>query len=148
MTEKPLPRARMLGLTLAIAAGPLAAGHAWAAETALVQPGDRDLSCDALAGQINALAQSDAEPVRKKKKKGGFGFLTKALSAASPMLGNLGQGTGALVAGQAAAAVQSAQMEAQMDDQMALAMAATNPRESVEQQRRARLMAIFEDKNC
>lgn len=135
MPFKGMSRALMPGMMLVASA-------AGAAEIVLVQPGDRELSCEALAKEINDLAQASAEPA-KKKKKGAFGFLGKALSVASPMLGTVGNGAGVMVAGQAAAAVQSAERETQQEQAKASSSLA-----SVAQQRRTRLMTIFAEKKC
>lgn len=69
-------------------------------ETA-VQPGDRELSCEALAAEINTLATAPAKPLKKKKK--GLGFL-RVLGAVSPLGGMVG-GTGGALASSAMSTV-------------------------------------------
>lgn len=129
----------------------------------LLQPGDRTMSCGALATEINSLATAQAAPAataavpEKKKKKGGLGFL-KALSAAAPMLGPIGQlggGMGGALASTAMSAAQQGAMNSSVNDAMESSMAMANDATaralagpSIAEQRKARLMTIFETKGC
>lgn len=152
MTAKTIFKSSLVAMLIGAAAVSPSA-PAFAAEAAavqLVQPGDADLTCEALASQINALASNDAQP--KKKKRGfGLGSLTKVLSVASPMLGGMGgSGMGGMIANQAISVAQTSAMESQMQDTMDGAMAAANPmaNQSIEQQRKNRLMGFYESKGC
>lgn len=127
---------------------PATARAATLGEVQLLQPGDSAKSCEALATEINALALAEAKPAKKKKKGFGLGSLTQALSMASPMLGNIGGGMGGAIASQAIGAAQSSAMQSQAQESMDSAMAAMNPNQSIEAQRKARLMGFFESKGC
>jgi uncharacterized membrane protein len=136
---------------LILAATPAAAAkEAPAVPVQLLQPGDGQLSCQALATQINQLASAEAQPAKPKKKGFGFGALTKVLGAAAPVLGGMGgSGMGGMLAGQAMGALQGSAAENQMNAQMEAATAAAMPvAQSVEAQRKARLMGFFTEKGC
>ncbi len=116
----------------------------------IVRLGDRDMSCQALAAEINSLVQpAAAEEVAAKPKKHGFGFL-KMLGAAMPMAGLVGSMGGAVLSSAAGAAQAAATTSAPADmmaesSRMArTALAGGTP----EQQRKERLTAIFEEKRC
>lgn len=125
------------------------AGHA--ADIEVVRVGDRDMGCPALAAEINSLSRGPAAAAEAapKPKKHGFGFL-KVLAGAVPVLG-AGQAIGGALLSTAAGAAQAAAADGQRDEMMASAKEAM--REGVnggspEQQRKARLLEIFEAKRC
>lgn len=139
--------------SFALAVGAMAPGASRAAMPAaqeVVRLGDRDMSCQALAAEINNLAQpAVAEQAAAKPKKHGFGFL-KVLGAAMPMAGLAGSMGGAVLSS-AAGAAQAAAATSAPSDMMAessrmarTALAGGTP----EQQRKERLTAIFEEKRC
>lgn len=116
----------------------------------VVRLGDRDMSCPALAAEINGLSQPGADDVvAAKPKKHGLGFL-KVLGAAMPMAGLAGSMGGAMLssaagAAQAATATGGATDMMQESSRMArVALAGGTP----QQQRKERLTAIFEEKRC
>lgn len=116
----------------------------------IVRPGDHDMACPALAAEINDLGQPQAAAEAKPKKHGGFGLL-RALGSAVPLVGGLGGGMGAaLVSNVAGTATQLAagnQVGGQLDDARTMAREALVGG-SPAQQRKTRLMTIFEEKRC
>jgi hypothetical protein len=150
MTNTNFSRCVAMLPALILAATPAAAKEARAAPVQLLQPGDGQLSCQALATQINQLASAEAQPAKPKKKGFGFGALTKVLGAAAPMLSGMGgSGMGSILAGQAMSALQGTAADNQMNAQMEAATAAAVPlAQSVEAQRKARLMGFFTQKGC
>jgi len=116
---------------------PLNARKADDAPFEVVRAGDRDMTCEALAAEINTLSNG---PVAAKKKKSGLGFL-KVLGAASPVLGMAGAGgAAASVAVGAAGAAGSAAGSPGMS---------TDPEQlMLKMQRKQRLTGIFDQKKC
>lgn len=115
----------------------------------VVRLGDRQMSCAALAGEINALAQVQSPAAAKPRKKGGFGFL-KVIGTAVPLVG-IGNAMGGALLSSAAGAAQTAaaqgEAEGAINDSRRMAadaMAGLGPAE----QRKARLTGIFEEKHC
>ncbi|WP_162928267.1 hypothetical protein [Sphingopyxis terrae] len=105
-----------------------------------VKPGDREMSCEALAAEINSLdGQRQADASAKQKKKKGLGFL-KMLGAASPILGVAGSG-GAVASTAMGAAGSVAGGMGGSGQEDAEAMLQRN-------QRKQRLMGIFDEKKC
>ncbi|MFT3975814.1 MAG: hypothetical protein QM688_01675 [Sphingomonas bacterium] len=104
-----------------------------------VKAGDRDMSCEALAAEINALdGQRQAAGAGAKKKKGGLGFL-KMLGAASPILGVAGSG----------GAVASSAMGAAGSVAGGMAAGSGNAEDMMlRSQRKQRLMGIFDERKC
>lgn len=112
----------------------------------VVRVGDRAMTCEVLASEINTLARGPVATAARPKKKRGFGFLS-ALGGAVPFAGGMG---GVLVSTAASSAAQMAAESATrsaMDDASRMAQDAMNGG-SPEQQRKARLTAIFEEKRC
>lgn len=121
----------------------------------LVRAGDSQMSCEALAAEINQLSVADrpvvAAAVQPPKKKGGF---LRVLGRAAPYLGPLGMlggGAAALAASSAVGAAGSAGAangtnEMMEESRAAMRRALAGP--SVESQRRDRLTAMFETKHC
>ncbi|MBV9747893.1 MAG: hypothetical protein JO157_03670 [Acetobacteraceae bacterium] len=136
--------------SFALTASLLSSSMSRAAEQEVVRVGDRDLTCTALAAEINTLAQPDAEEAAAKPaKKHGFGFL-KVLGSAVPLVG-MANGMGGALLSSAAGAAQAAGAQGQA----AGAMEQSNrfAREalaggSAAQQRKERLTSIFEEKRC
>ena len=125
-------------------------GHAEPFE--VVRVGDRAMTCQALAGEINALAlanQTAAAEAPKPKKKGGFGFL-KVLGSAVPFVGMGSAVGGALLSSASGAAqsmtAQSAVADTADDARRMAARAMTGPTPA--DQRKERLTGIFEEKHC
>ncbi|MBS0285027.1 MAG: hypothetical protein JSS15_11470 [Proteobacteria bacterium] len=105
-----------------------------------VKAGDRDMSCEALATEINALdRQQQAANAGARKKKGGLGFL-KMLGAASPVLGMAGGG--GAVASTAMGAAGS------VAGGMAGTPGGNTDEMMLRNQRKQRLMGIFNEKKC
>ena len=105
-----------------------------------VKPGDREMSCEALAAEINSLdGQRQADASAKQKKKKGLGLL-KVLGAASPILGVAGTG-GAVASTAMGAAGSVAGGVGAAGQEDAEAMLQRN-------QRKQRLMTIFDEKKC
>ena len=122
--------------------------HAQTAPVEVVRPGDRQMTCPALAAEINVLAQPQAAVATsaKPKKKGGLGFL-RMLGSAVPMIGGVGGGIGGGVLSAAGSLAAEGQAEKQMDDAQSMAREAmAGP--TAAQQRKERLIAIFEEKRC
>lgn len=117
----------------------------------LIQPGDRTMSCVTMANQINALTSYEAAPVARlpaKKKHGGLGFLGRAAAMTVPMVGGVGGSIGGALANGAVGAAQdseSNQMRQQSDVQMAATLSGQS---SIESQRKARLMTMYDAKRC
>lgn len=106
----------------------------------IVKPGDREMSCEALAAEINTLdGQRQADASAKQKKKKGLGLL-KMLGAASPILGVAGSG-GAIASTAMGAAGSAASGMGASGQEGAEAMLQRN-------QRKQRLMSIFDEKKC
>jgi len=117
----------------------------------VVRVGDRAMTCEALASEINTLAQPPITPAAaaKPRKRRGLGFLS-VLGGAVPFAGAAGAMGGALVSTVASGAAQMATqdaMGAEMMDANRMAFDAMNGGSSA-QQRRARLSAIFDEKRC
>lgn len=112
----------------------------------LVRAGDRAMSCEALAAEINTLANAGARSERPRRR-GGLGVL-RALGAASPLLGAMGSGVMGMAAGQAVSMAQQEAATSGMDEAMAASIDAASGRQSVAEQRKARLTGIFEEKGC
>ncbi|WEK43427.1 MAG: hypothetical protein P0Y64_00850 [Candidatus Sphingomonas colombiensis] len=131
--------AGLLTATLMAPAPVRAAKEAQPAPFETVKAGDRSMSCEALAAEINSL-DSRQQAGGAKKKKGGMGLL-KMLGAASPMLGMAGS-TGAVAssamgaAGSVAGATAPPQPDGGAEDMM------------LRIQRKQRLMRIFDEKKC
>lgn len=144
-----LNAAIVLPLLLAGAAPANAASSKSAAPIQLLQPGDAQLSCQALATQINELANAEAQAPRKRR--GGFGSFGKMLGAAAPMLGSMGgmggNGIGGALANQAIGAIQAGAAQSQAQGQADAASAAPAS-QTVAAQRRDRLMEFFQSKGC
>jgi hypothetical protein len=145
MTITTFSRAAIVPL-LILASTPAAAKTAPAAQVQLLQPGDAQLSCQALATQINELALLEAKP--KKKKGFGLGGLGKVLIAASPLGAMAGSGLAGQLATQAAGMAQQGAMQGELQGQVDAATAAANPTQSVEAQRKNRLMGFSTQKGC
>lgn len=138
--------------SFALTVGLIAPGASRAAPPSaqeVVRVGDRDMSCQALAAEINNLAQPAADPAPAKPKKHGFGLL-KMLTAVTPMAGLAGS-MGSAMLSSAAGAAQAAAATGGASDMMAessrmarVALAGGSP----EQQRKDRLTGIFEEKRC
>lgn len=121
----------------------------------LVRAGDNQMSCEALAAEINQLAQAGqpvaAAAAQPKKKRSG---LLRALGQAAPLLGPvgmLGGGVAGALASSAVSAASTAGATSQTDDMMdqsraMMTRAMAGP--SIESQRKDRLTAIFEGKRC
>lgn len=115
---------------------------------AVVRVGDRAMTCDALATEINALAQAPADEPRPRKKRG-LGFLS-VLGGAVPFVGAAGAVGGALMSTAASGAAQMAGQDATdatIADANRMAYEAMNGG-SPARQRKERLTAIFEEKRC
>lgn len=105
-----------------------------------VRPGDREMSCEALAAEINSLdGQRQADATAKQKKKKGVGLL-KILGAASPILGVAGSGGAMASTAMGTAGSVAGGMSASSQED-AEAMLQRN-------QRKQRLMTIFDEKKC
>lgn len=119
----------------------------------LVQTGDHDMSCPALAAEINRLAAMDAAPAEvtpaAPKKKHGLGF-SKVLGGAAPFIPGVGGIVGGAVLSTAATAAggdaSHGADEMVASSRLLMAKAAAGP--SVAAQRKERLTAIFEAKRC
>ena len=155
MLTKTFPRLAAALPLLMLVAAPAGAKDAAAAPVQLLQPGDAQLTCGALAAQINTLALAEAAPAKPKKRGFGVGSLTKVLGAAAPMLGPLGGmggmgggGIGGGLINGALGALQSGATDAQISSGMDAAAAAIPAPQSVEAQRKARLMGFFTQKGC
>jgi hypothetical protein len=107
---------------------------------AIVRPGDRDLSCEALSTELGALAAEPATPVRKKKK--GLGFL-RMLGAVSPLGGMAGGAGGALASSAMSTVGNVAATEGQGDRQ-----GEGTARPNITAQRKQWLNQIYADKKC
>ena len=145
MSTTKFSRTAMLPL-LILASAPVAARTAPPAPMQLLQPGDAQLTCQALATQINNLALLEAKP--KKKKGFGLGGLGKVLMAASPLGAMAGSGIAGQLVTQAAGMAQQGAMEGQLQSQIDAATGAVEPMQSVEAQRKTRLMGFFTQKGC
>lgn len=117
-----------------------------AAPIQLLQSGDSQMGCQALATEINTLAIADAKP--KKKKGFGLGGFGKVLMMASPLGALAGNGIAGQLATQAAGMAQQGAMEAQASGQSGDTLDAPSASQSVEAQRKARLMGFFSQKGC
>lgn len=114
----------------------------------VVRVGDRAMTCEALAAEINTLAQSPVAEAKPRKKRG-LGFLS-ALGGAVPFVGAAGMVGSALVSTAASGAAQMAAegaTDAAMADANRMAYEAMNGG-SPAQQRKVRLTTIFEEKRC
>lgn len=125
--------------------------------TSLVRAGDGTMTCQALASEINQLAAATTSTppaaTAAKPKKKGLGFLGKAISSVAPMASMMVPGVGGMIASSVTGAVSQAasgdavsrsmEMAEQATEQ---AMRAMNP--GIEQQRKERLMGMFEKKGC
>lgn len=93
-------------------------------------------------------------PVAAKKKHGGFGFLGAAASMAMPFasavmpIGGVAGGVLASGAGAVAQGAQNSMMQRQMDGSMAQMPVSGVGQPSIETQRKNRLMAMYETKQC
>lgn len=115
---------------------------------AVVRVGDRAMTCEALAAEINTLAQPPVAEAKPRKKRG-LGFLS-ALGGAVPFVGAAGMVGSALVSTAASGAAQMAAQgatDAAMIDANRMAYEAMNGG-SPAQQRKERLTVIFEEKRC
>lgn len=132
--------AALLTATL-LAPAPLHAGkEAQPVPFETVKTGDRNLSCEALAAEINSLnGQQQNADASAKKKKGGLGFL-KMLGAASPILGVAGSGGAVASTAMGAAGSVAGGMSATPIGNAENMM--------LRSQRRQRLTSIFNEKNC
>lgn len=136
--------------SFALTAALLTPGASRAAGQEVVRVGDREMSCPALAAEINMLAQPAADQGgAKPAKKRGFGFL-KVLGSAVPLVG-MGSSMGGALLSSAAGAAQAA--GAQDQNSRAIEQSSRLAREamaggSAQQQRKERLTAIFEEKRC
>jgi len=112
---------RILGAALAAAlsASPI---HAEDAPLELIQAGDTEKSCAALATEINTLSERGAKAAKRAESSRKFlGFAGAALQAAAPLLsgGKMGGGQGSYMAQQALGSIQQqAMMQQQMQMQM------------------------------
>ena len=113
----------------------------------LVRTGDAQMTCQALANEINQLASADAKPAPKKKGFG-FGGFGRALMAVSPLAAMAGNGMGGQVMAQAAGLAQQQAMTAEAGRQTDAALNAATSTQSVAAERKARLLAIFGQKGC
>ncbi len=123
-----------------------------AATIQVVRPGVHDLSCQALASEINALAAAAAPAptvqAEAKERKAGANFL-RVLGSAAPFVPRLG-GAGSLITA-AAGSMEQASSQAAMSDvaergraMAERALAGPTPAD----QRKERLTTIFEAKHC
>ena len=152
--------ARILAASLMlVAAAPLPALAKTKPKTVeLVQPGDAEMACDALAAEMNTLSTQQAKAAKRAESGRKFlGFAATALQAASPLLsGGGGGGQSGYIAQQALGAVQAQAMQQQMMGQMAQAYgggfadqaAPAKDETSVEAQRLARLTEMHAQKGC
>ena len=124
--------------------------YAAGAPLQLIQPGDKAMSCEALAAEINSLSAAKAKTAQRAEAgRKARGFMSSALTLAGPMLGGAlssagGDGTGALIAQQAIGALQTQQMS----QAYAPALEASAAGVSLEVQRMARLSEIYAAKGC
>lgn len=134
----------------------LLAGSA-AAATDLVQPGDGEKSCAALAAEINTLSASEAKAAKRADSgRKLLGFAATALQVAAPLLGgSKGAGGGDYAAQQALGAIQAQAMQQQAQQQVSGAYGALlgappapEPVASVGAQRLAHLKGIYGGKAC
>lgn len=154
----------------ALAAGLLTFGPpAQSAEATVVEAGDSQKTCAALADEINTLSASEMKAAKRAEAGRRFlGFAGTALQAAAPLLssGKLGGGQGSYAAQQALGAFQQQamqqqqqQMQAQMQQQMAQAYGAMPGMAPAQTQadpapttpggqRLAHLKTIFAEKSC
>ena len=156
--------ARILAASLMlVAAAPLPALAKTKPKTVeLVQPGDAEMACDALAAEMNTLSTQQAKAAKRAESGRKFlGFAATALQAASPLLsGGGGGGQSGYIAQQALGAVQAQAMQQQMQQQMMGQMAQAygggfadqaapaKDETSVEAQRLARLTEMHAQKGC
>ncbi len=148
-----MPHRRFAPLCLssfALTVALLTPGASRAAGQEVVRVGDREMSCPALAAEINLLARPVVEQASvKPARKHGFGFL-KVLSSAVPLVG-MGSSMGGALLSSAAGAAQAASAQDQTSG--AIEQSSRLAREamaggSAQQQRKERLTAIFEEKRC
>ena len=138
----------LLPLLAILAAPALAAG-----DLQLVQAGDHERSCPALGAEINALASGATPAVAAAPRKKGFGGFAKAFGSALPVLGTavpvLGMlgGQGGAVLMQAAGAAGSMGAQSAAHDAVANARTAADDM-MLREQRKQRLLAIFEERHC
>lgn len=147
----------------------LAAVQAQAAPLELVQPGDAEKSCEALASEMNALSSARAKAAKRADSgRKLLGFAATALQVASSS-GLLGKGGGggdsSYMAQQALGSLQAQAQQQQMMgaqqqmmaglgglgaglDPAASALAPTPADTSIEAQRLARLTDLHADKGC
>src|SRR5688572_15061970 len=107
------------GLGAAAFAAALLAGPVRAEDAApeLLQPGDAEKSCAALAAEINALSEREAKAAKRAESTRKFlGFAGAALQAAAPLLnsGKMEGGQGSYMAQQALGSIQQQAMQQQM----------------------------------
>lgn len=149
-------------LLAALASGGVAEAQASAIQ--VIQPGDPELSCEALATQINTLSADQAKAAKRAASgRKLLGFATTALQVAGPMLssglakGGGDGGMGAMMAQQAMGQMQAQAMQQQMGAMGALgamgggygaAPAEGDERGSLESQRLARLNHLHAQKGC
>lgn len=131
----------------------------------VIQAGDADLSCEALAGQINGLSADQAKAAKRAASgRKLLGFASTALQVAGPILSSgMGKaggdgGMGAMMAQQAMGQMQAQAMQQQMGmaalgglGGMAAGYGAGSPETaegSIESQRLARLNHLHVQKGC
>lgn len=151
--------ARSLAVSLFLAAAlPLAAEAkpAKSKPVELIQAGDGEMSCKALADEMNTLSTQQAKSAKRAESgRKIFSLATTALQAASPLLSGMGGGgQSGYIAQQALGAVQAQAMQQQMMGQMNQAYGAAGLEQpaktdtSVEAQRLARLTDMHAQKGC
>jgi hypothetical protein len=140
---------------------------AQAATLELVQPGDADMTCQALSAEMNTLSAAKAKAARRAesgRKLLGFASTALQIASSSGALGGRGGGLGAgnqsgYIAQQALGSIQAQAMQQQMAQGYgaglggfgptgAAAPAAPAADTSIEAQRLARLTDLHAQKSC
>lgn len=142
-------------LTLAAVLACGGAAHAQS-DVQLIQPGDGDMTCEALASEINTLSSAEAKAAKRAESGKKFmGFATAALQVAGPMLSS-GMGKmggdfqGAMLAQQAMGQLQGQAMQQQMVglNNADGVVDASSAGSSIERQRLSRMKDLHARKRC
>ena len=127
-------------------------GAAFAAEFCVERPGDADMSCEALAGEITTLSTAQAKAAeRAAKGRRLLGFATSAMQVAAPLVtgGLVRDAAAAAVVQQAAGMVQTQVLQQQMSGNLAGEQATRAPAPETPQALRvAHLKALQSAKGC